>query len=71
MSEPTYIRQSGDILTPAEKRAWLEGAVAEARTEGATWFRATEHPAIPNLLLLEGWTERPDSEGEQRWALTA
>lgn len=69
MGEPIYIRQSGDELTEAEANQWFAVAAQEARIEGTTWFRASVHPTIPNLRLMEAWLERPDDDGEQRWAL--
>jgi hypothetical protein len=70
MSEPFYIRQTADLKTPDEAREWLREAIAEARSEGATFFRASYHPEIAHLHLVEGWTVQPEDQGEVRWALT-
>ncbi len=69
--EPVYVRQSGDELTDEQSYQWFRDAWREAQREGCTHWRMSGHPDIPNLRLFEGWIERPDEEGDQRWALTS
>lgn len=67
MSEPKYVVQTGEALTPEESRAWIQKRVDEAKAEGCRYFRAS-HNEKPFALLVEGWEERPEDEGPQRWS---
>ncbi len=69
--EPFYIRQAEVDGGGHAKRVWFDRVAAEARAEGATFFRASVHPDIENLVLLEGWKTQPENQGELRWSLTA
>lgn len=71
MSEPFYIRQSGETRTFEEQMQWFKQCAEEAKSEGAQLCRFSRHPDDVNLLLVEGWRERvvPD-QGPIRWSLT-
>lgn len=51
------------------RKLWLEEQVEKARSEGATWGRASITDAGDGLLF-EAWKKRPEDEGEPRWSLT-
>jgi hypothetical protein len=70
MSEPDFLRQLGDPMTPEEFHAWLRSASTEMRKNGATHLRVSAHPEIEHLRLLEGWKVTPKDQGEPRWQLT-
>jgi hypothetical protein len=67
MSEPIYIRQTGEPKTPNEKEDWVLSAVADARAQGAVFFRLSWLECDFPLMLLEGWSEQPDNCGYPRW----
>ncbi|MBR1150117.1 hypothetical protein [Bradyrhizobium sp. JYMT SZCCT0428] len=67
MSEPVFIRQKTGLVTSDERRRWLECCVDEAHEAGATFLRCSHHPEQPDTLLLEGWQDRPDDQGEPRF----
>lgn len=74
MSEPFYVRQTAETMTGEERHRWIEGACSEAREAGAKHDRISiSRELVPDktLVLVEAWHERPEDEGEQRWALTA
>ncbi|QIG74577.1 hypothetical protein EVC10_069 [Rhizobium phage RHph_Y25] len=68
MTEPEYIRQVHQ--DPSLHRAWFEECGAEAKAEGCTFGRYSTHPDDEQLALVEGWTQRPNDQGEIRWQLT-
>ena len=70
MSEPEYIRGTGEPMTATETRAWFRAAADEARSEGAPFLRFSHHPVNTSILLVEGWVARPDDMGDPRFALT-
>lgn len=69
--EPDFISQNGDLTSDAEKHGWFQKQTDEYRARGGQHFRYSHHDLIPNLILIEGWKERPRNEGEPRWALVA
>lgn len=71
MNEPEFLSQCGEPLSPEEQRAWFKARADEAKAQGATHGRFSIHPTEPNLILFEGWKERPESDGEQRWQFSA
>lgn len=68
--EPFYVRQTAEQMTEDEARRWFHEAAEEACQGGAKWARYTVHPDIKHLMIVEAWRERPDDEGEPRFALT-
>lgn len=67
MSEPFYLRQTAEDMSPEEQRRWVEAEVANAKAQGAVWFRVTKHPQHENVVLVEAWKKRPSDEGEPRF----
>lgn len=71
MSEPFYIRQSGDTRTSDEAREWFRECTAEAKAEGAQLCRYSQHPDDKHLFLVECWREKHvKDQGPLRWNLT-
>ena len=70
-TEPDFLSQCGEALTPGQRREWFRFEAFQAEEKGATFHRYSVHPDIPNLILYEGWKERPDEQGEQRWQFVA
>ena len=70
MAEPVYLAQTGETRIGKERNDWISSRVAEARKTGCTWGRVTLDEER-NLLLYEGWLERPKDEGEPRWQMEA
>ncbi|MBB3020615.1 hypothetical protein FHR70_003701 [Microvirga lupini] len=66
MVEPDFLSQSGETTTPQERREWFKARAQEAETRGATWHRFSHHEDV-ELILYEGWKERPKDEGPVRW----
>ncbi|MDE2096894.1 MAG: hypothetical protein KGL39_06565 [Patescibacteria group bacterium] len=71
MMEPTIIAQTAECHTDDEKRAWIERQCAYGKDRGVVFVRVTQHDNIPDLLLYEGWTARPENQGEPRFQFTA
>lgn len=72
MSEPTYIAQSREPMSPEQRRSWIKERADEAMVKGCRWFRASVHTTMPELTLVEGWVEDfVEDQGEPRWLLTA
>ncbi len=71
MSEPDFISQCGDLKTKDEHFEWWRSRAAEAFNRGATHFRYSVHPEIQNLILFEGWKQRPTQEGNPRFQFAA
>lgn len=71
MGEPEFLAQSGEPMSSEERLIWLEAQAAAGRAAGATFFRASIHPGISDLILMEGWIVRPDEQGEPRWQMEA
>lgn len=71
MSEPFFISQTDEISSPVEMSEWFEKQVEVSKSEGGTFHRATIHPTIKNLILLEGWKEWPADQGEPRFQIKA
>lgn len=69
MIEPFYIRQS--VVVADERMAFFTACDQEARSAGALWVRYSVNQAVPDLCLVEGWTERPDDEGAPRFGVMA
>lgn len=71
MSEPEYLAQTGEPMTWEERNAWILARRAEAKARGCTFGRISTHPDNRDLLLIEGWKERPDDQGEPRFQFQA
>lgn len=67
MAEPTFVFQTDIPMTPDKRMEWLRNRAEEASANGAAFHRASIHPDIPHLTLLESWDVRPDDQGEPRW----
>ena len=70
MSEPDFISQTAEPMTPEQRQEWFRWRVTEAENEGATFHRYSHHPGNPDILLHEGWKVRPDDQGEPRFQFT-
>ena len=70
MIEPDIITQTAECLDVDSKREWIERQCAYGRKHGVVLGRVTLHDKIPDLLLYEGWTERPEEQGAPRFQLT-
>ena len=71
MSEPFYIRQSGEIRSSDEAKEWFKQCAREAKAEGARLCRFSHHPDDKHLLLVECWREAVVADqGPLRWSLT-
>lgn len=46
------------VDTPAVFQ-WTRDQMQRMRGLGSEWFRASVHPTIPRLTLIEGWKTRP------------
>jgi hypothetical protein len=71
MSEPDFVFQTAEPMTQEQRMEWLRLHSGEANDEGATFHRASVHPEIEHLTLLESWKVRPEDQGEPRWGLVA
>lgn len=69
--EPVYVAQTDEIGEALDAMTWWQLRAKEAfETHGATFFRySVWSESMPNLILIEGWVERPDDQGELRWAV--
>lgn len=61
-TEPFFIAKGG--VDEDAKPSWVERFTADAQAEGCAHIRASERPG---LMLLEGWLDVPEEEGEPRW----
>jgi hypothetical protein len=68
--EPEYLAQTAETSGGDERQVWIRFRADEARSRGITFFRAA-YDDKQNLLLLEGWKERPEDQGEPRWQMTS
>lgn len=66
MTEPSYIRLAEQ--DPALHRGWFESCSREAKVDGCTFGRFTVHPNNERMALVEGWIDKPDNQGEPRFA---
>lgn len=66
--DPVLVRQTSEPDHLAAKREWFVEAASEAAvSDECTFFRYSVNDD-PAALLIEGWTERPADQGEQRWS---
>jgi hypothetical protein len=67
--EPIYIRRSTAADHLNSPLTWCSDAAAEGRKSGATFFRTSGrgHRGELTALLIEGWAEQPEDQGEPRW----
>lgn len=70
MSGPDFIAQCGDPMTDEQRREWVKRTAEEFRNKGSMFSRITLHAEIPDLILFEGWRERPEDQGKPRFQLT-
>ncbi len=70
-NEPNFIAQLGEPATPEEHLIWINAQIEAGRVAGSTFFRASYHPELADLILVEGWEKRPDDQGEPRWQFAA
>lgn len=69
---PCFVAQNSiPVERHRERWVWFNDTAAEGRAQGADHFRASIHPEMPDIILLEGWKQRPDDEGEPRFMLKA
>lgn len=68
--EPIFVAQTSEPEHLADPAAWFRGMLEQAKAEGAVLARCSRHDDPP-ALLFEGWAERPDEQGEQRWSWAA
>lgn len=69
--EPDFIFQTAEEMTPEQRMEWLRLHSGEANDLGATFHRATVHPKIKHLTLLESWIVRPEDQGDPRWQMVS
>jgi len=69
-AEPFFVAQTVEPMTSEQRVAWREAQAKAAGEAGATFCRAARHPQHTNVLLLEGWVERPEDQGAPRFQLT-
>lgn len=65
-AEPDFIKQT-EIADDEAKCAWFQKTAMETWAEGATWHRASYHLDNFDVILYEGWKERPADEGAPRF----
>jgi invasion protein IalB len=68
-AEPIFIAQIEQ--DPSLHRAWFDACTQQAKQKGCTFGRYSVHEDNERLALAEGWVDRPDAQGEQRWSLVA
>lgn len=68
--EPDFIAQNGEPMTRDERLDWIRARINDAGAPRLV--RASVHPDMPNLTLVEAWNEPPPNyeQGEPRWQLT-
>jgi hypothetical protein len=66
-ADPDFVFQTSTPMNDVDHHAWVGGCVTEAQSRGGTWFRVTEHPDRPNLILVEVWKAEPAHKPEPRW----
>jgi hypothetical protein len=66
--EPSYIAFIKQ--NPSLHRAWFAAQAEQGKVQGCTFGRFSVNDDDEQLALVEGWTERPDDQGEIRWHLT-
>jgi hypothetical protein len=71
MVEPNFIAQTAEPAPPDERMVWIKAQIEFGRVAGATFFRASVHPEIPDLTLVEGWIEQPEDQGEPRFQMVS
>jgi len=71
VSEPEFIAQTAEPMDKEEVKVWIQVQVEAGKAQGATFFRATCHPNFPEILLVEGWSKRPNDQGEPRFQMVA
>lgn len=67
MTAPTYWRQTGGLHTVAARDAWASASAHDARAKGMKHVRLS-YDERNDLLLMEGWAERPDEWPEPSFA---
>lgn len=65
-AEPDFIRQTV-IADDEAKCVWFQERGLEFTVQGAVWHRASYHPDNFDLILYEGWKEKPADEGAPRF----
>lgn len=72
MSEPDYLRQTGEWagMSDDERDAWWRSTFEEARAEGCTFMRRSlDSFENPTMALCEAWIAQPADQGPIRWQL--
>lgn len=67
--EPEFLSQSAEPMTPGQQREWFSMQAFHASERGATFHRYSHHQEKPDLILYEGWKQRPEDQGDPRWQL--
>jgi len=72
MSEPDYLAQTAENLTPQERHAWIQERVHDAREKGCEIVRASVDPKRdPMPTLVEGWIDpQADQSVPPHWRMT-
>lgn len=70
MSEPIYLRQFGLEELQKNPRFVEVVVIPNARAKGVTFARLSWREDL-RIVLYEGWSERPEDQGEIRWLLAA
>lgn len=71
MAEPDFIFQTAEPMSDVEHHQFIQACLTEAKTQGGTFFRVTQHEDDANLILVEVWKETPQDQGEPRWQARA
>ena len=70
MANPDFHAQAGAPDTAVARGGWFYELAKEFRGKGATWVRyaIVDTPPFtsgpPEMLVIDGWKQRPDDEGE-------
>ena len=68
MTKPDYHAQCEAPGEVHERRAWFDKVGQVFRSRGAVWLRQAIVPRLApagrDMLVLDGWNDRPEDEGE-------
>ena len=64
--EPYYIAQNAETVDSSERQRWI---IFHINRSNAAFWRAT-YDEEQNLILFEGWKNRPEEPGEPRWQMS-
>lgn len=66
---PLFVAQA-IIHGDDERQIWVRDRCVEGRARGCKYFRASTHPYIAGLILVEGWKIHI-GKGAPNWSLVA